>query len=94
REGGIGAGMAEHLPRTPGLCVVVIIALALFALLPMKVFVPTALAVAAVCWWVAASSRKHLGGFTGDVAGAQVELVEVVTLLTLALCLGDTHVVG
>ncbi|MEM1155715.1 MAG: adenosylcobinamide-GDP ribazoletransferase, partial [Pseudomonadota bacterium] len=57
-------------------------------------FVTTAFAVAAVCWWVAASSCKHLGGFTGDVAGAQVELVEVITLLLLALHLGEAHVVG
>ncbi|MEM1155185.1 MAG: adenosylcobinamide-GDP ribazoletransferase, partial [Pseudomonadota bacterium] len=41
REGGIGAGMAEHLPRTPALAVVVIIALALFAILPLKLFVTT-----------------------------------------------------
>ncbi|MEM8659715.1 MAG: adenosylcobinamide-GDP ribazoletransferase [Pseudomonadota bacterium] len=94
REGGIGAGMAEHLPRTPALGTVFVVALALLAILPMQVFVPIALAVAAVCWWVAASARKHLGGFTGDVAGAQVELVEVATLVVFALCLGKTHVVG
>ena len=38
----------------------------------------------AIVLWVRAATKRRLGGFTGDVAGALVELVEVGLLLVLA----------
>ncbi|MEM8562664.1 MAG: adenosylcobinamide-GDP ribazoletransferase [Pseudomonadota bacterium] len=94
REGGIAAVMVAQFPQTPARVVIIGVLIILFVLLPLEVFLLTTLAVAAVCWWVARSARKRLGGFTGDVAGAQIELVEVVTLLIMALLLGRADAVG
>lgn len=38
-------------------------------------------------WWATSRMRLILGGFTGDTAGASVELVEALALLTAALVL-------
>jgi adenosylcobinamide-GDP ribazoletransferase len=60
----------------------VLLALALGALGP-RFFVPAAGALAAaslLALWL----RRHLGGLTGDVYGAVIELAEVVTLSLVA----------
>lgn len=47
------------------------------------------IAVAALgLWWAICMMRLRLGGFTGDTAGATVELVEALALLAAALVLG------
>ncbi|WP_312934657.1 adenosylcobinamide-GDP ribazoletransferase, partial [Pseudomonas sp.] len=84
RKGGLGAALAEHLPREPALWIVLGC---------------TALAVVMGGWtavWVLLLALgayrllrramcRRLGGTTGDTAGALLELLELVVLLSLAL---------
>jgi adenosylcobinamide-GDP ribazoletransferase len=84
REQGLGEVLAQHFSRTWARRVLFIIALALLFILPPDVwgaFLMTVLAIFFLLRWAA---MRRLGGFTGDVAGAQVELVEVGLLLVLA----------
>ncbi|MEM9254592.1 MAG: adenosylcobinamide-GDP ribazoletransferase [Pseudomonadota bacterium] len=87
REAGIGAVLASHFPANAAKTLLVITGLALAVVLPLGAFLALSVAVCAVVWWVCRASRRRLGGFTGDVAGAQIELVEVTVLLTLAFLL-------
>lgn len=84
REQGLGEVLARHFSRTWARRVLFITALALLFILPPDVwggFLMTVLAIFLLLRWAA---MRRLGGFTGDVAGAQVEWVEVGLLLVLA----------
>lgn len=60
---------------------------AAFALLGPRGGIPVALA-GAVTLWLAISARKKIGGMTGDILGAGNELVELATLIGIALFQG------
>lgn len=81
RPGGLGEAMAAHLPRKAAVVVCVLaglIAMALGGLLPL-------LSALAVFVLLRRLIRRRIGGTTGDTAGALVEVVETVALVTLAL---------
>ncbi len=81
-------GMAEvttaHLPRQTGWAVVTLVAaLAL-------IMAPGALLVAALlAWLIGRGALRRLGGASGDVYGAAIELIEAAVLLTMALPPGE-----
>lgn len=85
RAGGLGAALAEHLPRERlpwllGACALGSLLCGWSALLAW-------LAAGATFWLARQAMLKRLGGSTGDTAGALVELAECAILLTLALAL-------
>lgn len=80
RPGGLGQALAEHLPRSTATRVLALcIALALW-LAPL-----TALAGALCFWCLRQLLLRRLGGTTGDTAGALLECLETVMLVSLAL---------
>jgi adenosylcobinamide-GDP ribazoletransferase len=84
REQGLGEVLAQHFSRIWARRVLFVTALVLLFILPLDVwaaFLMTVLAIFLLLRWAA---MRRLGGFTGDVAGAQLELVEVGLLLVLA----------
>ncbi|WP_018145617.1 adenosylcobinamide-GDP ribazoletransferase [Thioalkalivibrio sp. AKL6] len=90
REQGLGAEMAAHLPRSPAQMVLVAtgVLILLLALITGLWGLILGLAVAlASVFAIAAFLRRWLGGFTGDTAGAALELVEVVAITVMALVL-------
>jgi adenosylcobinamide-GDP ribazoletransferase len=84
RPQGLGEVLAQHFSRQWAGRVVAIIAIALFLLLPFGRWFVLSLVLLAVFGFVRWLALNRLGGFTGDVAGAQVELTEVALLLALA----------
>jgi len=85
RGGGMGHGLAENASRR-GLIIAVLVVAAVLAL--------SLSAALWMLWLVAAiglfalwrrSVQRRLGGFTGDCAGALVELLEAALLATAAL---------
>lgn len=85
RVGGMGDGLADHASygglALAGLAVVALLA---FGMSPGLCFVWLITAgVIFVCWYQVV--RRRLGGFTGDCAGALVELLETALLITAAL---------
>lgn len=87
RAHGLGAVLAEHFPARAANIVLLATALATVAVLPLGLWVASWLATAVMLLLVRAAALRRLGGFTGDVAGAQVELAEVSLLLVLAWAL-------
>lgn len=83
RPGGLGAQLAEHLPRRelPRVLGLHLVLLALTGLSGLWALLAAALVF--VLWRRALQAR--LQGTTGDTAGALVELTEVAVLLVLAL---------
>lgn len=84
RAGGLGEAMAQHAPRSA----VFVGALAVLALLLLGIgkWAWPVLAVALLLWvWLRHAVLKRLGGFTGDIAGALLELLECAALLVFAL---------
>lgn len=83
RPGGLGAQLAEHLPRRE-LPWVLGLHLALLALAGLSGLWALLAATLVFVFWRRALLAR-LQGTTGDTAGALVELIEVAVLLTLAL---------
>ncbi|MCW8827532.1 MAG: adenosylcobinamide-GDP ribazoletransferase [Gammaproteobacteria bacterium] len=84
RAGGIGEALAQHAPRASVvLGLLLLLVLALFLLRGNGLIVLLALSV--VWLLLRRAVMRRLGGFTGDVAGAQLELLECVGLLVIAL---------
>ncbi|MCW2270220.1 Cobalamin synthase [compost metagenome] len=84
RAGGLGQALADHLPRRSAGWVLLASAGACVLLAGLKgawVLIAAALAFFAVRQLMI----RRLGGTTGDTAGALVELLELVVLITLAL---------
>jgi adenosylcobinamide-GDP ribazoletransferase len=80
RAGGVGAVLAEHLPRRAAAAVVVCFAVAAgVANLSMT------LTAGIVFVALRALMVRRIGGTTGDTAGALVEVVETATLLVASL---------
>jgi adenosylcobinamide-GDP ribazoletransferase len=84
RNQGLGAILAQHFPVGAAKAVLVGIAIATCLLLPLDLWAASLMALLAIHLLVRVAAVRRLGGFTGDVAGAQVELVEVGLLLVLA----------
>lgn len=84
RKGGLGAALAEHLPRDQARWVMLgctALAVLLGGWTALWVLL---LALGTYCLLRRAMCRR-LGGTTGDTAGALLELLELVVLLSLAL---------
>ena len=84
RAGGLGAALAEHLPRRGAIWVLLVSALAGLALGGWAVLWPL-LAALVVFVWLRQLMCRRLGGTTGDTAGALLELLELTVVVTLAL---------
>ncbi|MCP8635058.1 adenosylcobinamide-GDP ribazoletransferase [Pseudomonas mosselii] len=84
RAGGLGAALAEHLPRRGAIWVLLVSALAGLALGGWAVLWPL-LAALVVFVWLRKLMCRRLGGTTGDTAGALLELLELTVVITLAL---------
>lgn len=84
RPGGLGQALADHLPRRAGLRV-----LASVVLFCVLMGGWAAAWVLLVCtggfFWLRRLMVQRLGGSTGDTAGAMLELLETLVLVTLAL---------
>ena len=84
RAGGLGQALADHLPRSAGRQVLLVCAVGCVLVAGFSGLY--ALAAAAVgFFWLRHLMLKRLGGTTGDTAGALLELLEVVVLLSAAL---------
>lgn len=83
RAGGLGAALAEHLPRER---LPLVLAGHGLAMLLLGWSALLALGAAALCFWLLHRAfTARLGGTTGDTAGALLELGECAVLLALAL---------
>ncbi|GAB3859567.1 adenosylcobinamide-GDP ribazoletransferase [Dactylosporangium cerinum] len=83
RPEGLGALVAETLPRTVVTGITLLVAAA--AVLADPVRGPLAVLLAAgVAWTLTRHARRRLGGVTGDVIGAAVELATMTAWLVLA----------
>jgi adenosylcobinamide-GDP ribazoletransferase len=84
RAGGLGQALADHLPRTLGMQVLLISAVGCVLVAGFSGVV--ALLASVVCFfWLRQLMIRRLGGSTGDTAGAMVELLEMAMLVVLAL---------
>jgi adenosylcobinamide-GDP ribazoletransferase len=84
RAGGLGQALADHLPRTQGKYV--LLAGALCCVLVAGWVGMLALLVVILGFsWLRQLMLRRLGGTTGDTAGAMLELLEALVLVTLAL---------
>jgi adenosylcobinamide-GDP ribazoletransferase len=84
RPGGLGAAMAQHLPRRMAAGVVLSTALAVPAFAGAQGIWSLAVAAAAFIL-LRAIMQRRLQGTTGDTAGAMVELIETATLVAASL---------
>ena len=84
RPQGLGEVLAQYFPRSRALCVLVGVAALLLYMLPLDLWCAAVMLPAAICLSIRRAAARRLGGFTGDVAGAQVELVEAGLLFALA----------
>ena len=93
RADGMGAAMRSHLHR-PAAWLLVVLSWSVAALLAVVAFGPLGLALPLlallVYWTWRRSLLQRLGGYTGDGAGALLELTETLLLLCAALLLAET----
>lgn len=80
REGGLGQLLSQYVPKQPLEWLLVSLALLLF--ITDAVMFAVSLAVFAGLRWLMV---KRLGGFTGDTAGAMVEMLEWICLLAMLI---------
>jgi cobalamin 5'-phosphate synthase/cobalamin synthase len=80
RDGGLGSALTEHVGWVEVLGASVLALGLVFALAP-RAGLSAVVAVAAVSVVVGAIARRRLGGVTGDVLGANVELSEAAALV-------------
>ena len=88
---GLGAEMAQHLPRRAAIGTVgvaALLAMVLGLVSGLWGVIPALLAGALLLWSGTRLLKNWLGGFTGDTAGATLELVETSVLVILVLTLG------
>ena len=84
KPGGMAQAITAHLPRQAAwLVVAVVCVLAL-------ILAPAALLIAApLTWLIGRGALRRLGGASGDVYGATIELIETAVLLAMALPTGE-----
>jgi adenosylcobinamide-GDP ribazoletransferase len=85
RSGGLGHPIARHLPRLPAVLVALTAVLLPFAIFGWPLPLIILAAVAAVVVLYRRALLRRLGGWTGDGAGALIELTETVVLLGAVL---------
>lgn len=84
RPGGIGEALAQHSPRLAVVIGAVLVTAA--ALFVWQWHGAILLLATALLWWLLRRALiKRLGGFTGDTAGAMLELLECIALFAMAL---------
>jgi adenosylcobinamide-GDP ribazoletransferase len=84
RAGGLGQALADHLPRRSGIQVLAITAV-VCVLIGGFAGLASVIVATAGFFWLRRLMIRRLGGTTGDTAGAMLELLEVLVLVTLAL---------
>jgi len=84
RSGGLGQALADHLPRTLGLAVMALTVVGC-VLVSGWAGLGSVLIAAAGFYGLRRLMIQRLGGSTGDTAGAMLELLEVLVVVTLAL---------
>lgn len=83
RQGGLGQGLAEHLPR--GQVKGALIAAVVLCLVLVGTGWLALLVAGGVGWLARRAMCRRIGGTTGDTAGALLELVECSVLVALAV---------
>lgn len=84
RAGGLGEALAMHGQR--GIVTGGLLAVALLMLVTLGAVGIAVLALSALLWLTLRTAVvRRLGGFTGDIAGAALELLELAALLIVAL---------
>lgn len=84
---GMGAALRASLPRRAAIGLLALAGLAIWGALGWTGLWLLAAAVAALVLWRAALCHR-LGGFTGDTAGALVEMTEALSLVVAVLVIG------
>lgn len=84
RAGGLGQALADHLPRKTGMRVLAAVAV-VCVLIGGGAAVWVLVVAACGFFWLRRVMMQRLGGTTGDTAGAMLELLETLVLVTLAL---------
>jgi len=84
RAGGLGEALALHAPRF-AVIVGAVLVTAFMVMTLLWTGIAALVAVLAVWFWLRWTMMQRLGGFTGDIAGALLELLECSTLLVIAL---------
>ena len=87
RAGGLGQALADHLPRKSGMRVLAAVAV-VCVLIGGGPAAWVLVVAAGGFFWLRRVMMRRLGGSTGDTAGAMLELLETLVLVTLAL-MGD-----
>ena len=83
RAGGIGADLAQYQSRPGGRWVAALAVLAVVVVCGRYGLVATA-GAAAVYFLMQRAFIRRLGGVTGDCVGAMIEVIEALSLVTLA----------
>ena len=84
RPQGLGAVLAEQFSPVAARRLLALVAIVTLFFLPLDIWGGLWLGLVIVFVLVRRAALQRLGGFTGDVAGALVELVECALLLVLA----------
>jgi adenosylcobinamide-GDP ribazoletransferase len=80
---GLGEVLASHFPKSLAKGVLLAVSFVLILILPFSIWLLWMAVTLLVCGAVRSATLKRLKGFTGDIAGAQVELVEVALLVAV-----------
>ncbi|MFO7594252.1 MAG: adenosylcobinamide-GDP ribazoletransferase [Pseudomonadota bacterium] len=84
RPGGLGEALSQYAPRGQVIGGAAVLMLLLLGLLAWSGL--AAMAGAVLLWfWLRYRVMRRLGGFTGDIAGALLELTECIALLVIVL---------
>lgn len=86
RPQGLGEILAQHFPKPLVRGLLLVVSFLLMLIMPFILWALSLVVVLLVFGFVRLTVLKRLQGFTGDCAGAQVELVEA-ALLIAAVCL-------
>lgn len=85
RPQGLGEVLASYFPKPLSWGVLLLVMSVGFLLLPGMLWVLWLMVALLVCMAVRWAALKRIQGFTGDIAGAQVELIEVALLVAASI---------